>query len=713
MANKLVVSESARRYVRQWQQAQKEAKESNPRHRVLVDPIMESMAPDSQSRILRAAYGEQAEHLLSSAANLREVDPEKIAEVIEQFDSHVPGGAGGLGIIGETLARAAVERGGLDGFGMLRVSLLHEARRVQSFTDGRRQRITEVTTDPLADPTLKYLGNDFVSINFGSGHDGEKWVRNATPVEVWLYTGFLNNDVSPLLDLRLRLPEVTGVMYPHFHSQANFDQMHVLGQGGFRLAQYLGVLGAENALGDLVIGHDGHTALFKFNLFLYFYNKFKGNDEAALAATRKLCAATIHAPQVSTVPRTTGDMVRRHYQQDEEACYGCFAFDNGRSSNALFAEMRLSKISGVVSPVHLLVTQAEEKAAARGFASPHKLLPDGVQADRLGMFHDAISMTDWLGVAVQGVLDRHFSFWRNDPQALGDRKLIGAATRNHAFIGELTEAFSIQDRLLRHLMNSKFARVFNVEIPDNAILLGSMRRATTYKINLTTAFLRRHEAIEQMAQEMNRPIFWLFAGMAHQADGEAIEGLQRLLDLLGTINKSGPMFQADFMLGYERKRAGFVFPGFAMAGCWVACTNPIQEGRSQGSEAFGPSAAKATANGAWLLGPDDGGAGCLADARIPTVQLYGPTTFIGKVSLHNDLWGNRTRLAQATQTLGNDFLGGLKAVVGAMDEDLQAFEAGEGHFAPNMPMKIRAMFKMIANYGGHILTDAYLEQTRG
>ncbi|MEA3493280.1 MAG: hypothetical protein U9R38_02715 [Candidatus Margulisiibacteriota bacterium] len=694
MANK--ISQAGLRYVAQWVKHQRRLKQQNPGHRTAVDVCMEVLHSPTTTQLVRQIYKDRAMTLLNSSNGMRSIELGRIWQQMQSSQSEPPGGAGGLGIIGETIASTAATYGAQDNYGLLHISLLHTQKRSQTF-EGNRQRIKFISTRPEQSANYEFLGNP-VSINFNG---------KQRPVEVWLFKGF-ESEKDSLLSLRLRMPEVTGKMYPKHDSSENFDQMHVLGAGGFKVAQHFGIIGVEDHITDLVIGHDGHTALFKLNLYLHLL-KIHNDPEVALQLTRKLCVATIHAPQVGTVPRTHGDMVRRHYSEEAEKIWGFFGAEDGKMTNAMFAEISLSHSAGGVSPLHLMVTGAEEKARRRGFSSDApQLLPGNVDAGSLKLFPDTIAMDRWLGIGTLGALDKHFPEWRENPSILGKRTVIDRLRLNPGFREDLAQAFDIQHTHLLKMLNENFPTKFGENIPKEAIIIASLRRATKYKIGLLTDILRQHEIFEEIAADLKRPIFYLLGGLAHQADHPSIDSLQNLLGLIQNINNRGGKFKADFLIGYDIDKAPWIFPGLAMSGCWVGATNPISHKRSQGTEAFGPSYMKAAANGAYIIGPDDGGAGSLAS--LPTVHIYGPTTFVGNHSLHDDLWANRSLVGLSPFLLANGFIGNFRKVAGRITENLHRFERGRGENAPGLGDKVEAMCRTIAKYNGRALMGSYLSE---
>lgn len=690
------VSRTGLRHVTQWVKNQRQSKQQKPQHRTIVDVCMEVLHSPTATQFVHQIYGEQANALLSFPGEMRSIELGRVWQQMQSHQGEPPGGAGGLGIIGETIASTAARYGAQDNYGLLHISLLHTERRSQIF-EGNRQRIGFIGTSPEQSADYEFLGSP-VSINF----DGSQ-----RPVEVWLFKGF-KSDNNSLLSLRLRMEGVTGKMYPKHESPENFDQMHILGAGGFKVAQHFGVIGVENHIADLVIGHDGHTALFKLNLYLNLLEKHK-DPEVALQLTRKLCVATIHAPQVGTVPRTHGEMVRRHYPEYAESQWGLFGLEAGKMTNAMFAEISLSRSAGVVSPLHLMVTGAEEKAVRRGFSSDApQLLPDNINASSLKLFPDTIAMDQWLGMGTLWVLDKHYPEWRANPAMLGKRSTIDKLRTNPDFRRDLANAFSTQHNHLLEMLNDNLPTHFGVKVPHDAIIIGSLRRATEYKIRLLIDILRQHEIFEEIAADHGRPIFYLLGGLAHQADHPSIDSLENLLSLVEEINGQNGRFKADFLVNYDINKARWIFPGLARSGCWVGATNPITYNRSQGTEAFGPSYMKAAANGAYIIGSDDGGAGSLAS--LPTVNIYGPTTFVGRRSMHDDLWANQSLVELSRFLLANGFIGTFRNVAGRIAEDLHRFEKGRGEDAPGLGAKIEAMCKTIAQYNGRVLMGSYLDE---
>ncbi|MFA4843760.1 MAG: hypothetical protein WC632_02265 [Candidatus Margulisiibacteriota bacterium] len=680
-------------FVDSWVKQQRGLKKNDPAHRVGIDVGMESVRGIHPVEILKQLHGEEAATTLEGMSQL---DLNGVVQILAREDEKPIGGAGGLGIIEETIGWTAARHGHRDKYGLVSVAPLHIVRRRQSF-EGNRQVSAQYRVSPEKDSNYQLLGElSTVTLN-----DKE------VPVQTWLYTGFRNGGEAAL-SLRLSVPGVTDMLYPPFYSPENLAQMQVLGQGGFRLCQKLGLLGVDKPIADLVIGHDGHTAFFKFNLFLYFLEKY-GSKETALRATRMLCAATIHAPQNGTVPRTTGNMVIKHYSKEQEALYGAFGSQPFKPTNGMFAEINLSGEVGVVSPIHLMVTQAEEKAARRAFAgSALALLPEGVNASDLTEFPDTLDVESWLGMGTALVLDEFAPGWRSNPTMLGSREMIDDLCCNLGFREQLVRAYDLQEGHLLGLLNGRFERKFGVAIPENALIFASLRRATAYKIGLISAFLNQHETIDHIAQKLGRPVFWLFGGLAHQDDTPSIDALQNLLSQMERINAADQMFKTDFLVGYGYDRARFIFPGLSRRGCWVGTTNPI-ESRSQGTEAFGPSYLKAAMNGVHIMGTYDGGAGCLR--AYPTVFNYGPVAFAGDVSFHNDMWNNEKIRELSRFLLANGFVGAFEKVASRLGEDMARFEAGHGVHAPGLGSRIESMLRAIAGYNGRVLMNKYLEQT--
>ncbi|MDI6732123.1 MAG: hypothetical protein QME05_06130 [Candidatus Margulisbacteria bacterium] len=685
----------ARARLQAWADQQRRLKTKKPQHRVVIDVCMERVCTPSPAQLALRIAGAEG---LTSLDAMRRLDMARVWEELQAEGVYPIGGAGGLGIIAETLGWTTARYGEAGDFGMLCLSILHDQRRVQEFKD-RRQALRFETTEPESNGATTFEPLGEMGKICLHGEDRAFYG--------WLHTGY-QGAASPI-DIRLSVPGTTGIIYPPNYSQLNFDQMQVLGAAGFEVAKQLGLLGVDNPLADLVIGHDGHSALFKFQLFLHFY-KLYNDASKAIEATKKLCVATIHAPQNGTVPRTTGDMVQKHYPQREEQLWGLLGAHPGQLTNALFADLRLSGRVGVVSPLHLMVTQAEETARTRGFANATELLPIEVKQDRLEVFPDTLDIESWLGMGVVWVLDQYCAGWRERIFNLGEMEQGDALRENQAFRKALAEAFEIQRQHLFALLRSHYPRMFKIDLPDDAVYLASLRRATSYKIDMITGFLRQSEHIERLAQAIGRPIVYLFGGIAHQDDFASIGSLEALLNEVDRINNRQGRFTAEFLLGHDYPKARWLFPGLARNGCWVGWTNPIAANRSQATEAFGPSYMKAVMNGMYVLGPDDGGSSCLRE--LPTVFVYGPTMHIAGRSLHNDVWGNDQWLRMALTILANEVLRGVERAAKAITADLARFEQGRGHLAPGLDGKIAAMLHVMSRYNGRVLVESYLGRTR-
>lgn len=694
------ISQTGINKINTWVRQQRMLRATDPRHRVVVDIDMESVSTPSAARLVEKAYGLESNWRLGSLEGLRGIEMKRICDQIKAGQDMPVGGAGGLGIISETINWTAARYGKALGFGLFNISPLHTMIRTQSF-EGNRQKVSFYEVSPEGKEGYHYLGSP-VSIDIYK--DGQ---LSQQPVDAWLFDGFASGEEF-VPSIKLSVPGITGELYPHCESPEILAQMHVLGQGGFRLAQHFGLLGKEDAIADLVVGHDGHSALFKFNLFLWFYAQHKDVD-AALQATRKLCVATIHAPQNGTIPRTKGDMVQKFYSPEAERLWGLFGEDYGKSSNALFVEMRTAKATGVVSPIHLMVTEAEEKASKRAFSGDAlKLLPENVKSDSLRIYPDTIDVGSWLGIGTRCVLDNFVGDWQRDPEFLGNPSYVDDIVADRSFREELAKAFSLQDAHFLSLLTGCFPRKFGAAIPENAVVFASLRRATKYKIGLLIKFLEHYETIEEISRKIGRPIFYLFGGVAHKDDSPSIDALSNLLDMIERINSRPGSFSADFLVDYDYSKAKWIFPGLAMRGGWIGATDPFAF-RSQGTEAFGPSYLKAAMNGLYIMGSDDGGAGCLRN--YPTVHIYGPSTFAGGRSFHNDAWNNRAIVELSQFLLASGFIRVFEKVATQIAADLDRFDAGKGAYAPGMDPKIRTMLQTIAGYNGRVLMDAYLKET--
>ena len=245
--------------VKSWVTAQRGLKAKSPRHRVVIDVGMESVHTPHPMDLVRQVHGEDT---LRSLDAMRGIDLAEMRNAIDHAQTKPPGGAGGLGIIEETIAWTGARFAEPLEMGLFLINPLHTSRRAQRF-DGNRQRINTVETTPKGHPDYLPLG-EIVSISLNG---------KQTPVNAWLFTGFSSGD-NFVPAIRLQVEGITGRLYPSCTSELNFDQMHVLGEAGFKVAKHFGLLGVEEPLADLVIGHDGHTALFKHQIYLWFLEKF-------------------------------------------------------------------------------------------------------------------------------------------------------------------------------------------------------------------------------------------------------------------------------------------------------------------------------------------------------------------------------------------------------------------------------------------------------
>jgi starch phosphorylase len=131
----------------------------------------------------------------------------------------------------------------------------------------------------------------------------------------------------------------------------------------------------------------------------------------------------------------------------------------------------------------------------------------------------------------------------------------------------------------------------NIEIPDNALILGWFRRVTAYKQpEILTLDLGK---LQELVSSSDRPVRFVFGGKAHPQDVEGKEILKQLYKIA-----ERPEFKDKLILipDYNWRMARYLY-----AGCDVWINSPIRY-----QEACGTSGMKAGANGALQFSTIDG-----------------------------------------------------------------------------------------------------------
>jgi|GEM_PF-2545385 len=697
---------------------------------MLLDLGMERVQIRSCADVLARTQPQIARPL--TPENIREADMSRVVDHTLRMRDEPLQGAGGLGIISQAINSSPLYFGDRLGFRLVSLSLLFKHRRVQTIGADNRQGITNLEIDPSRSSEYSYLG-DLVTTRV-QGKD--------FPTEVWMYEGYREGEeFTPALCLRI--PGYTDTIYPDNTSMELLNQMIILGQGGFKLAQFLGLAGTKDPQANLVIGHDGHTSLFFFNMLLWNLEQLcrengkpeQENKDEAIQRTRKLCAQTIHAPQIGTVPRFSRETFLSNYTESQWNWWCDLGMDvpfqghesveiPGQNPNALFAAIQLCFRAsvGFVSPLHKAVTHASEDVRRRDPRRLLRLLPNDVDAAEIGIHHDTVDLS-WVGPGFSLALDKHFPFWRTEPERLIGRDVINQAFNNWAFMGDFADALESQDIIYTNLLREYRSRgmLRYEELPEgNAVYCGSLRRATEYKVRQIISLLDDNgEMMRKISKYIGRPMFWLFGGMAHPADAGAIEALRELTEKIGKVNATDQAagkrdrgqgsFTANMFIGYEYPWAVWNFQGMALRGMWVGASgNPLSG--SQGTEAFGPSYLKALFNSMRIVGPSDGGAGCLR--RYPLVHTYGIPMFLAGVSKHRQMLFQPENAASAAFSNSQTFYGSINDAAQWIAEDLDSFEKGDWMLAPWLQSRIRTMFSVIGEYNPTLLMKAYVDCAR-
>ena len=158
----------------------------------------------------------------------------KVVEDVARVRKEPPQGAGGLGIISQAINNSQLYYGDRLGFGLISMSLLFKNRRMQCIGSDNRQSIGINPVDPSTSSQYSFLGN-LVTVRI-AGEDFHP--------QVWMYEGYKEGEeYTPALCMHA--PDFTDTIYPHSTSTELFNQMQILGQGGFKLAQHFGLLGTD------------------------------------------------------------------------------------------------------------------------------------------------------------------------------------------------------------------------------------------------------------------------------------------------------------------------------------------------------------------------------------------------------------------------------------------------------------------------------------
>ncbi|MCX5751263.1 MAG: hypothetical protein NT099_06320 [Candidatus Saganbacteria bacterium] len=517
---------------------------------------------------------------------------------------------------------------------------------------------------------------------------------------------------SPIVLFAIERHGVTDVFYPDNGSIAGLESQKVLGEATYAFGKKLGLFEPEDSTGALII-QDCHGALATFAMVEDLNQYFIGQGytpavawEKALNSTRRNNITTIHAPQPETVNRYGEQVVRTVYSPESANRLLKLGPTAGSWSvlDTLNLAMELSFGITCVSPNHLRLTLDP----ANNLVPPHFL--ERARAGRR-LFRETsniVNPNEWLPEEQTQLLDEVFPGWRSQPELFGRPEALGTLLFNPKWRSRLLEIQASGRKNLFEVLRARKEKnpdLFPAELDGDAIVIGAMRRATLYKLNLLLTLLETKTAgLKHIAQKYG-PLLFLFGGLAPKGDSNAEAALSRLLERIKIINREGKgMLNAAFWVNYNEYNSRTVLQGVDM---WGMFSDPLSEVTK--SEAFGPSGGKASILGKLPIGFSDGWA--------PDFNLYGlgatiapPFTLVQGLDVKTALTGvTRSWESQATarEIAMTGFLYHLGNLSALVRQERILMASGQGHLAPSLTLRTAAVINGFENMHPTLLLRKY------
>jgi len=386
----------------------------------------------------------------------------------------------------------------------------------------------------------------------------------------------------------------------------------LLGMGGIQL---LDTLGIET---NLFHCNEGHAALINISRLLKYMEKHYSFPEA-LELVRASSLFTTHTPVPAGHDKFDEDLVRVYFRHIPELLqiswdeFMALGRENPEDHNEKFSmsvlAVKTSQEVNGVSWLHGEVSRQMFQNLWKGFFAEE--LPIGYVTN--GVHFGTWTSSDW-----QKLYDEKFGqgfrsdlsnkdYWRRIHD-VPDEEIWAVRLRLRKRLVEFVKNRMASNMVNSHSDPSQIVEVLD-SIDDKALTIGFARRFATYK--RAHLLFKDEERLDEIVNNPNRPVQFIFAGKAHPADG----GGQALIKHIVEISKK-PRFLGKiiFLENYDMELAKRLVSGVDI---WLNTpTRPL--------EASGTSGEKAELNGVlnfsvldgwWYEGYREGAGWALTDKR--------------------------------------------------------------------------------------------------
>jgi starch phosphorylase len=343
----------------------------------------------------------------------------------------------------------------------------------------------------------------------------------------------------------------------------------VLGVGGVRALRGVGIYPAAYHMNE---GHAAFSGLERMRELVSTGSSF---EEAREEVTRSTIFTT-HTPVPAGHDAFPPDLFREFTSgwpgalgTDEEGLWslGHHEEDWGPAFNMTVLAMNLSAARNAVSKLHREVSLEMWGYLFPGEEEPITYVTNGVHT------------WSWLAPEMADLFDSHAGgrAWREEIERAASWSFVDEIPPD-----DFWETHRSQKRGMADFVNRRRGQAANVALDPDALVIGFARRFATYK--RATLLLTDPERLRRIANDPDRPVWFIFAGKAHPADEPAKEFIRALYGASAQDFAGHLVILEDYDMNLARR---------LVQGVDVWLNNPRRP-----LEASGTSGQKASLNGA-------------------------------------------------------------------------------------------------------------------
>jgi glycogen phosphorylase len=343
----------------------------------------------------------------------------------------------------------------------------------------------------------------------------------------------------------------------------------VLGVGGVRALRGVGIYPAAYHMNE---GHAAFSGLERIRELVSTGSSF---EEAREEVTRSTIFTT-HTPVPAGHDAFPPDLFREFTSgwpgalgTDEEGLWslGHHEEDWGPAFNMTVLAMNLSAARNAVSKLHREVSLEMWGYLFPGEEEPITYVTNGVHT------------WSWLAPEMADLFDSHAGgrAWREEIERAASWSFVDEIPPD-----DFWETHRSQKRGMADFVNRRRGQAANVALDPDALVIGFARRFATYK--RATLLLTDPERLRRIANDPDRPVWFIFAGKAHPADEPAKEFIRALYGASAQDFAGHLVILEDYDMNLARR---------LVQGVDVWLNNPRRP-----LEASGTSGQKASLNGA-------------------------------------------------------------------------------------------------------------------